>query len=155
MPRNRKAYLQSVADFIASKGPQFELVGLEFGASRACDCCGYHPIKAHYTVKGAQGLEYVIGSECQTWVLDFDEAHLPAARVRVLSAAQLVKLGTKYNLVLDETLGKVELAKLVIAGRRKHANVAGWISRRNQGKAPAKKAAAAPVTSELPEVAGN
>jgi len=145
MPRNRQAYLKQVAAFITANGPEFDLEAVEKGATRACDCCGYYPIKNHYHVLAANSKTFIIGSECQTWVLDFTTAHLPASRVRKLEAVQLVQLGVKYGLSLDEKLGQLELAKLVINARRKYANTAGWVSRRDQGKAPPAKADPTPL----------
>lgn len=131
MARNHQAYLKIVAKFIATHGPQFQLDELTRGPVRSCDCCGYHPIVNYYHVVNERGDKFIIGSECQEWVLDFIEAHLPAARVRILSADQLVKLGLKYGLVLDENQPQTELASDVISARRRFANISGWVSRRN------------------------
>lgn len=137
MPRNRTKYLEQVASFIAKNGPAFTLAVIEDGPTRACDCCGYYPIKTHYNVENQSAQPFIIGSECQTWVLNFTDAHLPAAHVRKLEKKQLIQLGLKYGLTLLDKLGQDEMANQVIAARRRFANVAGWISRRVQGKAPA------------------
>lgn len=131
MARNRQAYLKIVATFITTHGPKFELAELTRGPARSCDCCGYHPIRNYYHVVNDRGDKFIIGSECQEWVLDFTEAHLPAARVRVLDVDQLVKLGVKYGVVLDDTQPQAELAQDVISARRRFANISGWVTRRH------------------------
>lgn len=149
MPRNRSQYLVQVANFIAANGPAFTLEAVEVGPTRACDCCGYYPIVNHFHVSNVLGKNFVIGSECQMWVLNLKDAHLPAATVRGLEVDKLVELGAKYNLTLDPTLPKGELAQQVIDARRKYANTAGWITRRLQGKAAAKPV---PVENLEPEL---
>lgn len=146
MPRNRNQYLEQVAKFIQTNGPAFTLDDIKVSNARACDCCGYYPIVNHFHVANTAGKVFVIGSECQEWVLDLKDAHLPASKVRTLETDKLVELGSKYSLTLDATQPREELAKAVIAARRKHANAAGWISRRLQGKAPVK-----PVSSPTSE----
>lgn len=142
MPRNRKQYLEQVAKFIATNGPAFTLDEVQAGNARSCECCGYYPIMNHYHVSNMSGKPFIIGSECQTWVLNLKDAHLPASQVRALEADKLVELAVKYGLALDPTSPKEDLAKQVIDARRKYANTAGWISRRLQGKAPTKPATA-------------
>lgn len=145
--KRHESYAKRVAAFIATNGPEFTLAQVTHSdVEFKCECCGYNPIVNLFHVVSKQtGNRFIVGSECQELVLGFGEAHMPAARVRMLDASQLNVLGAKYGLTATEmaSLNAAELASAVIKCRRKAANIQGWVERRRLGKVPAKTAAVA------------
>lgn len=134
----RTQYELKVLEFCVSKGP-FKLVTVTTGLTQVCDCCGYHPLVQNFVVRSlTNGADYIIGSECQFWVLGVAEAKIPAARLRELAEADLLALWLNWGKGEPLPPTKEEVAKAIITARRRFANAQGWISRRVQGKAPAK-----------------
>lgn len=132
----QKVYAAKVAEFITNHGPLFKLLNVERNDSGdVCDCCGYHPIKAVFNVRGQDG-DYKIGSECQLFVLG-TEGVVPANKLRTLHTDVLLVMA--MTLGVDVTgLGPKTLAEAIIDVRRSKANRLGWESRRVQGKVATK-----------------